>query len=145
MEVKIVNKSTNESPKYSREGDAGMDLRANIEGDISFTQIDSFGWAVVPTGIYVEIPKGYYGQIASRSGLAFKEKIEAFNGVIDSNYRGELKVLLKNLSPIRKTIEHGQRIAQLLIKPIATAETVEVESLEESNRGEQGFGSSGKH
>ena len=146
MEIKIVNRSNNPMPEYKTVGAAGMDIRADFSQlNTSFQQIDSFGWLTVPTGIYLEVPNGYYAEVKSRSGLAFKQQIEAFNGVIDSDYRGEIKVLLKNMSPIRKTIEDGERIAQILIKPVAQPTLSEVGELSSTDRGEGGFGSTGKH
>ena len=146
MQIKIVNKSNNPMPEYKTVGAAGMDIRADFsQENVSSQQIDGFGWLTVPTGIYMEVPKGYYAQVMSRSGLAFKQSIEAFNGVIDSDYRGEIKVLLKNMSPIPKNIKDGERIAQILIKPVAQPTLTEVDELSNTDRGEGGFGSTGKH
>ena len=143
MQIKIVNKSNNPLPHYETEGSAGMDIRADF--NTSSQQIDGFGWLTVPTGLYMEVPQGYYAQVKSRSGLAFKQGIEAFNGVIDSDYRGEIKVLLKNMSPIPKNIQNGERIAQILILPVVQPELKPVESLSSTERGAGGFGSTGKH
>jgi dUTP pyrophosphatase len=123
-------------PSYSKEGDAGIDLRASEDKLIESKEI-------VSTGIKVAIPENHVGLIWDRSGLAAKNELHVLAGVIDSNYRGEIKVVIKNLSKTPFQVEKNMRIAQLLIQPIKTVTIEEVEQLEETNRGNEGFGSTG--
>ena len=141
MNINIVNKSENPLPKYARQGDAGMDICA-AEDDM----ISPFNWTAVSTGLYVEIPEGYEIQIRSRSGLAFKHGVAVLNspGTIDSGYRGEIKVILKNNDHRRYNIKKGERIAQMVVAPVTTATFIEVAELSDSERGEGGLGSTGK-
>lgn len=143
MKVKIVNKSNNPLPAYETQGSAGMDLRAFCEQDIVLQPLDR---VLVPTGLYIELPEGYEAQLRPRSGLAFKHGITLPNtpATIDSDYRGELKVAVINLSKESYTIKTGDRIAQMVIAKYEKAELVEVEALTETKRGEGGFGSTGK-
>lgn len=140
MNIKIINKSKHNLPKYQTEFSAGMDLYANL--DESF-ELKSLERKLVPTGIFLEIPKGYEAQVRPRSGLALKNGITVLNtpGTIDADYRGEIGVILVNLSPSIFTVNDGDRIAQLVIAKHEVAEWQEVSSLEESERGEGGFGS----
>lgn len=147
----IVNKSDNDLPKYATPGSSGMDLRANIVEDNdqhTFKFIKPGETEIIGTGLYVAIGRGYEGQVRTRSGLAAKQSIHVLNspGTIDSDYRGEIKVILHN-SHRNKTfrIDHGDRIAQLVICPIITPNIVPVseEELSKTKRGEGGFGSTG--
>lgn len=143
MQINIINKSKHDLPKYSTEASAGVDLRANIEEPI---EIESLGKAIVPTGLFMEIPVGYEAQVRPRSGLAFKHGITVLNspGTIDADYRGEIKVILVNLSTDKFVIEDGERIAQMVIAAHEQAEWNEVKELNATIRGAGGFGSTGK-
>jgi dUTP pyrophosphatase len=127
-----------EPPCYAHAGDAGFDLRAGCE-----LVIPAGGRVMAPTGIRMAIPPGYVGLVWDRSGLAAKHGIHCLAGVIDSGYRGEVKVVMQNLGSEPFTLERGMRIAQMLIQPVAKAELVRVDNLEDSSRGEGGFGSTG--
>jgi len=127
-----------EAPSYAHPGDAGFDLRASEE-----CLIPPGGRHLVPTGIRLAIPEGYAGLIWDRSGLAAKHGIHCLAGVVDSGYRGEVKVVLQNLGSEPFKVDRGLRIAQMLIQPVVRASLVRVESLENSSRGEGGFGSTG--
>ena len=142
MEVKVINKSNNPLPKYSTPQSAGMDLRANIKDSID---IDPLCRVLIPTGIYIELPEGYEAQVRPRSGLALKHGITVLNspGTIDADFRGEICVILVNLSNIPFTIASGTRIAQLVFSKCEQAELVEVEELNSTERGEGGFGHTG--
>lgn len=142
MKVKIVNKTKNELPKYQTKGSSGMDLRANLEEPLILKNLDR---ALVPTGIFVEIPEGFEGQVRARSGLALKKGLSLPNGIgtIDSDYRGELKVIVINLGREDIIINDGDRIAQLVIMKYERAEIEIVESLTDSDRQEGGFGHTG--
>lgn len=143
MKVKIINTSSNPLPQYATEESAGMDLSANISAPITLASLEII---LVPTGIFIELPKGYEAQIRPRSGLAYKKGLSIPNspGTIDSDYRGEIKVILINLSDKNQTIEHGERIAQIVIAKHERVTWKTVNNLEESERGEGGFGSTGK-
>jgi len=127
-----------EAPAYAHPGDAGFDLRASRECEVA-----AGGRCTVPTGLRFAIPAGFAGLVRDRSGLAARHGIHCLAGVIDSGYRGEVKVVLQNLGEEPFAVEKGMRIAQLLLIPVAAAELVRVENLEESARGEGGFGSTG--
>lgn len=144
MEVKIVNKSKHELPKYSTEYSAGMDLRANIEADIEIKPLER---ALVPTGLYIELPTDCEAQIRPRSGLAAKHGITVLNspGTIDADYRGEIKVILVNLSNEPFVIKDGERICQMVIARYTKAELIEVTELSNTDRGEGGFGHTGRN
>lgn len=143
MKIKLINNSKHPSPQYATIASAGLDLRANLEEPISIGSLEK---AVVPTGLFMEIPVGYEAQVRPRSGLAFKHGITVLNspGTIDADYRGEIKVILVNLSKDAFVIEDGERIAQMVIAAHEQAEWVEVEELGSTERGEGGFGSTGK-
>ncbi len=143
MEVKIVNHSKHALPHYATGLSAGMDLRANIDTPIELKPLQR---TLVATGIFIELPASYEAQIRPRSGLAFKNGITVLNspGTIDADYRGEVKVLLVNLSDTAFLINDGERIAQMIIAKHETVNWKQVESLEESERGAGGFGSTGK-
>ena len=142
MKIRIINQSQHELPTYGSKASAGFDLRANIEKDI---RVGSLEKVIVPTGLFIEIPIGYEAQVRPRSGLAFKHGITVLNspGTIDADYRGEIKVILVNLSKDTFVIENGERIAQMVIAAHEQAEWIEVESLDETERGTGGFGSTG--
>lgn len=138
--VKIVNKSNHRLPEYATAGSAGMDLKANILEPI---QLKARSSVVVPTGIYVALPDGCEMQIRGRSGLAFKYDIVSHLGTLDADYRGEIKVKLFNLSDNDFVINPGERIAQIVIARYEKIEWDEVAVLDETDRGEGGFGSTG--
>ena len=142
MTIKVINKSKHDLPKYQTELSAGMDLYANIDEPITLKPLER---TLVKTGLFISLPKGYEAQVRPRSGLAFKNGITVLNtpGTIDADYRGEIGVILVNLSSQDFTINDGDRIAQMVIAKHETAIWVEVENLDETNRGEGGFGSSG--
>ena len=144
MQVKIINKSKNELPHYSTPASAGMDLRANLEEEIILKPMER---TIVKTGLFIELPIGFEAQVRPRSGLAIKNGITVLNspGTIDADYRGEIGVVLVNLSQENFTIKNGERIAQMVIAKHEKAEWQEVEDLAESERGAGGFGSTGKH
>jgi len=143
MKVKIVNHSPFALPAYATALSAGMDLRAHLEQPLTLGPLER---AMVPTGLHIELPAGFEAQVRPRSGLAAKHGISIVNapGTIDADYRGEIKVLLVNLSNEPFTIEAGERIAQLVVARHETVEWEPVEALEESQRGSGGFGSTGK-
>ena len=144
MKLNIVNKSDNALPAYETVNSAGMDLRAYLpDGELVIKPMQR---ALVPTGLFMEIPVGYEGQVRPRSGLAIKSGITVLNspGTIDADYRGEVKVILINLSDADFVIKSGDRIAQLVIAKHEQPEVVEVETLSETERGSGGFGHTGK-
>ena len=144
MKLKIVNKSNNALPGYETVNSAGMDLRAYLpEGQMVIKPLQR---ALIPTGLFMEIPVGYEGQVRPRSGLAIKNGITVLNspGTIDADYRGEVKVILINLSENDFAINSGDRIAQLVIAKCEQMEVVNVETLSETERGAGGFGHTGK-
>ncbi len=143
MKVKIVNKSPYPLPAYATGQSAGMDLRADIPGPLT---LQSLQRELIPTGLYIELPAGFEAQIRPRSGLAIKHGISLVNtpGTIDADYRGEIKVILVNLSAEPFTLNPGERIAQMVVARHEKVEWDEVEVLEESSRGEGGFGSTGR-
>lgn len=142
MKIKVINKSKHELPEYKTAFSAGMDLRANLGASVLLKPLER---KIIPTGLYIEIPPGYEGQIRPRSGLAIKHGIGCPNspGTIDADYRGELGVILVNLSKEDFTINDGERIAQLVIAKHETIVWEEVEELSETVRGAGGYGSSG--
>ena len=142
MQIKIINKSSHELPNYETIASAGMDLRANITESITLKSLER---ALVKTGLFIELPIGYEAQVRPRSGLAFKKGITVLNspGTVDADYRGEIGVILVNLSNEDFVIENGERIAQLIIAKHERAEWLEVTELSETARGEGGFGSTG--
>ena len=144
MEVKIINKSKHELPAYETIASAGMDLRANINESVTLQPLER---ALVKTGLYIELPIGYEAQVRPRSGLAAKKGITVLNapGTIDADYRGEVGVILVNLSNEAYTLSDGERIAQLVIAKHERAEWVETSLLSETSRGSGGFGSTGSN
>lgn len=143
MKIKVINKSGNQLPRYATPQSAGLDLQANIEESIT---IGSLERALVPTGLFIALPEGYEAQIRPRSGLAAKHGITVLNspGTIDADYRGEIKVVLVNLSKEPFTINNGERIAQMVVARCEQAEWETVETLDETERGEGGFGHTGR-
>lgn len=143
IRVKIVNKSKHPNPEYSTPLSAGMDLRANIDKPVVLKSLER---ALVPTGLFIELPEGYEAQIRPRSGLALKKGITVLNtpGTIDADYRGEIKVILINLSNEEFVINDGERICQMVISKHETVDWQNVELLQETIRGEGGFGHTGK-
>lgn len=142
MTIKIINKSQHDLPNYETIASAGMDLRANLEAPIVLKPLER---AIVKTGLFIELPIGYEAQVRPRSGLAAKKGITVLNspGTVDADYRGEIGVILVNLSSEEFTVENGERIAQLIIAKHERAEWMEVTELSETSRGEGGFGSTG--
>ena len=143
IEINIINQSNNELPGYATEGAAGMDLRANLQEPVVLQSLER---TLLPTGLFIELPDGYEAQIRPRSGLAIKQGITCLNtpGTIDSDYRGEIKVILINLSNEPQTINHGDRIAQMIIASVTKADLILVQQLNSTTRGERGFGHTGK-
>ena len=144
MQIKIVNKSNNDLPAYSTELSAGMDLRAYLREPVVLKPLER---KLIPTGLFVEIPRGYEAQIRPRSGLALKKGISILNspGTIDADYRGEIGVILINLSQEDFVVENGERICQMIVAAHETVEWNLVEVLEETVRGAGGFGHTGKN
>mgnify|MGYP003532384166 FL=1 len=144
MDIKIINKSSNPLPKYESEQAAGMDIRCNISEAITLQPMER---KLFPTGLFIELPVGYEAQSRPRSGLALKRGITGLNtpGTIDADYRGEVGVILINLSGEAQTIEPGERICQMVIAKHETPEVVEVSALSETERGAGGFGHSGRN
>lgn len=142
IQINIVNTSTNPLPAYATVGAAGMDLRANLEVPVTLEPLER---QLISTGLFIELPDGYEAQIRPRSGMAIKQGITCLNspGTVDADYRGELKIILINLSNIKQIISHGDRIAQVVIAKTQKAQLLLVEQLNESVRGEGGFGHTG--
>ena len=142
MTIKIINKSQHDLPSYETIASAGMDLRANLEQSIELKPLER---AIVKTGLFIELPIGYEAQVRPRSGLAAKNGITVLNspGTIDADYRGEIGVILVNLSADDFIIKNGERIAQLIIAKHERADWISVQELSETSRGEGGFGSTG--
>lgn len=143
IQVKIINRSENPLPTYATADAAGMDLRANLESAITMQPLERI---LVPTGLFMELPSGYEAQIRPRSGLAIKQGLTLLNtpGTIDADYRGEIKIIMINLSGEPQTIQHGDRIAQMVIAPFLQATLEEVKELTDTERGTGGFGHTGK-
>ena len=143
MTVKIINRSKNALPNYETEGSAGMDLRANINTPITLGPLER---NLIPTGIFIELPLGFEAQVRPRSGLAAKRGLTCLNspGTIDADYRGEIKVILVNLSNETQTIEPDERIAQMVVAKHERVTWEEVSVLNETQRGAGGFGSTGR-
>jgi dUTP pyrophosphatase len=142
MDIKIINKSQHELPNYETIASAGMDLRANLSESVI---LQPLGRAIIKTGLFIELPIGYEAQVRPRSGLAAKKGITVLNspGTVDADYRGEIGVILVNLSQETFVVENGERIAQLIIAKHERAQWIEVQELSETTRGEGGFGSTG--
>ena len=143
MKIQIINKSKHATPSYATIQSAGMDLRANIDEDITLEPLER---KLIPTGLHIALPDGFEAQVRPRSGLAYKHGLSVLNapGTIDADYRGDIGVILINLSKEPFIIKDGERIAQLVIAPYTKAEWLEVDELDETLRGEGGFGHTGK-
>ncbi|HBO27308.1 MULTISPECIES: dUTP diphosphatase [Culturomica] len=144
MQISIVNKSKHPLPEYKTRFSAGMDLRANIEDTIVLQPLER---KLIPTGLYIELPEGYEAQIRPRSGLALNEGLGLLNspGTIDADYRGEIGVIVVNLSNNVISIKDGERICQMVINKVEQAELIEVNELNATERGSGGFGHTGKN
>lgn len=144
VEIKIINQSDNNPPQYATQGAAGMDIRANLPSPLILQPLQR---EMVPTGLFIQLPEGYEAQVRPRSGMAHKQGITCLNspGTVDSDYRGEIKVILINLSNEQQIIKHGDRIAQMVISKIEKANLQVVQQLNETERGAGGFGHTGLH
>lgn len=143
ISVRIINKSTHDLPAYATEGSAGMDIRADLQTPVVLKPLER---QLIPTGLFIELPHGYEAQIRPRSGMAIKHGITCLNtpGTIDSDYRGEIKVILINLSGEEQTLHAGDRIAQMVIAAVEQIEWAPVEAINETARAAGGFGHTGK-
>lgn len=142
MKMRIINKSDNPLPEYETEGSAGLDLRAFLKEPVMLKPLQR---ALIPTGLFIELPEGFEAQVRPRSGLALKKGLSILNspGTIDSDYRGEIKIIVINLSNETAILNTGERIAQMVISEVERVILVEVEELSETQRGEGGFGHTG--
>lgn len=142
MKVRIINNSNNPIPAYATEGSSGMDLRANLEASLTLLPLER---KMVPTGIFLEIPQGFEAQVRPRSGVALKQGLTCLNspGTIDADYRGELKVILINLSAEPQSIEHGDRIAQMVFQKVEIVDLEPTHQLNDTTRNAGGFGHTG--
>lgn len=140
--IRIINRSSNPLPSYATSGSSGMDIRANLHEQVILAPLQRFA---VPTGIFIELPEGYEAQIRPRSGLALNHGITCLNtpGTIDADYRGEIKVILVNLSNEQQIIQHGERIAQMIIQRVTKADWEQTVEIQETVRGAGGFGHTG--
>lgn len=143
MKIKIVNKSKHPLPEYKTKLSAGMDVRANIDETVTLNSLER---KLIPTGLYIELPEGYEAQMRPRSGLALNEGLGLLNspGTIDADYRGEIGIIVVNLSNNPVTIKDGDRICQMVIQRVEQAELFEVDTLDKTERGAGGFGHTGK-
>lgn len=143
VRVRIINLSNNPLPDYATEGAAGMDIRASLEHPVTLAPLER---NLIPTGLYLELPAGFEAQIRPRSGLAIKNGITCLNspGTIDEDYRGEVKVILINLSQEQQTIAHGDRIAQMVVHKVEKVKWKKVKDISETKRNDGGFGHTGK-
>lgn len=144
MKIRIINHSNNPLPEYATTGSSGMDIRAFLQEPVELKPMER---TLIPTGLFLEIPQGFEAQIRPRSGLAIKQGITCLNtpGTIDADYRGEIKVILINLSTETQTVQNGERIAQMVIQKVEQVSWEPVEQLQNSERSTGGFGSTGKH
>ena len=142
MKIRIVNRSHHPLPAYETQHSAGMDLRANLDGEVVLKSLDR---ALIPTGLFIELPEGFEAQVRPRSGLSIKKGITVLNtpGTIDADYRGEIKVILVNLSNEDYSVCDGERVAQMIISRHEHADWIVVEDLKETGRGAGGFGHTG--
>lgn len=142
MKIEIINNSTHELPQYATSQSAGLDLRANLSESITLKPLER---RLIPTGLHIALPEGYEAQVRPRSGLAYKKGVTVLNapGTIDADYRGDIGVILINMSNEDFVVENGERVAQLVIAKYDQAEWIQVTELSETNRGEGGFGSTG--
>jgi len=143
IEIKIINKSSNALPEYATTGSSGMDIRANLDIPQTLQPLER---TLIPTGLFIELPQGYEAQIRPRSGLAIKQGITCLNtpGTIDADYRGEIKVILINLSQEEQVIHHGDRIAQMVVQTVEQVQWKPVEEIADTVRSTGGFGHTGK-
>ncbi|WP_091509562.1 dUTP diphosphatase [Flexibacter flexilis] len=143
LKIKVINQSAHELPAYQTPLSAGLDLRAQLSEPVTLAPLQR---TLIPTGLFIELPEGYEAQIRPRSGLAFKHGVTVLNspGTIDADYRGEIKVLLVNLSDTEFVVENGERIAQMIVARHETIEWETAESLSDTQRGAGGYGSTGK-
>jgi dUTP pyrophosphatase len=144
IEIKIINNSSNALPEYATAGASGMDIRASLEIPVTIKSLER---VLIPTGLFIELPLGYEAQIRPRSGLAVKQGITCLNtpGTIDADYRGEIKIILINLSQEEQIIQPGDRIAQMVIQQVEKANWVQVTELNNTDRSAGGFGHTGKN
>lgn len=140
--IRIINRSSNPLPAYATSGSSGMDIRANLDEPVMLSPLQRFA---VPTGMFIELPEGYEAQIRPRSGLALNHGITCLNtpGTIDADYRGEIKIILVNLSNEQQIIQHGERVAQMVIQPVTKADWEQTVEIKETARGAGGFGHTG--
>jgi len=143
LQIKIINKSSNALPEYATTGSSGMDIRTSIEAPQTLKPLER---ALLPTGLFIELPQGFEAQVRPRSGLAIKQGITCLNtpGTIDADYRGEIKVILINLSQEEQVIQPGDRIAQLVIQSVEQIQWIQVEEIADTVRSAGGFGHTGK-
>ena len=143
IKVRVINQSANPLPEYVTEGSAGMDIRANLEAPVSLNPMERL---LIPTGLFIELPSGYEAQIRPRSGLAIKQGLTCLNspGTIDADYRGELKIILINLSQEMQAIQHGDRVAQMVVHKVEQIKWKAVSKISATERGKGGFGHTGK-
>jgi dUTP pyrophosphatase len=143
MEIKIINQSSNPLPEYATSGSSGMDIRANLTTPVSLHPLQR---TLIPTGLFIELPEGFEAQVRPRSGLAMKQGITCLNtpGTIDADYRGEIKIILINLSQEEQVIQHGDRIAQMVFQQVTKGVWKETIKLAVTQRNEGGFGHTGK-
>lgn len=143
ISVKIVNRSGNSLPAYQTYGSSGMDICASLEETVTLEPMQR---VIISTGLFIELPEGYEAQIRPRSGLALKNGITCLNspGTIDADYRGEIKIILINLSNELQSVSHGERVAQMIVQPVTKVEWINVQQIEETQRGSGGFGHTGK-
>lgn len=143
IQIKIINRSSNPLPEYATAGSSGMDIRASLDHPQKFQPFERM---LIPTGLFIELPPGYEAQVRPRSGLAIKQGVTCLNspGTIDADYRGEIKIILINLSQEEQVIEPGDRIAQMIIQKVDKGSWKEVEELEITGRNAGGFGHTGK-
>jgi len=143
VKVKIINRSPNPLPEYATSGSAGLDIRAHLEAPITLKPLERF---LVPTGLFIQLPDGYEAQVRPRSGLAIKQGLTCLNspGTVDSDYRGEIKVILINLSQEDQVLHSGDRIAQMIVSAVERVKLKLVTEIEATSRNEGGFGHTGK-
>ncbi len=143
LSIKIINRSANPLPAYATNGSSGMDLRADLGEPITLQPLER---TLIPTGLFIELPEGYEAQVRPRSGLAIKQGLTCLNspGTVDADYRGEIKIILVNLSNETQVIQPSDRVAQMVIQKVEHATLVEVTEIAETHRGEGGFGHTGK-
>jgi dUTP pyrophosphatase len=143
VKVRIINQSANPLPEYATEGSSGMDIRANLEQEVKLQPLER---QLIPTGLFIELPKGYEAQIRPRSGLAVRQGITCLNtpGTIDADYRGEIKIILINLSAEEQIIKHKERIAQMIVQKVEKVKWKSAKKIRQTKRNEGGFGHTGK-